>query len=81
MFDTEKTAPNKYLNIAIIGSLGLQLATQFVPGLRSLLGITPVTVSDGLVIGAASVIPLLINEATKKTGLRGADEKELHSHV
>lgn len=65
IFDAEKSAPNKYLNIAIIGSLGLQLASQFVPGLRSLLGITPITVSDGLVIGATSVIPLLINEATK----------------
>lgn len=65
MFDTEKSAPNKYLNMAIIGSLGLQLAAQIVPGMRSLLGITPITVSDGLVIGATSVFPLLINEATK----------------
>lgn len=65
IFDAEKPAPNKYLNIAIIGSLGLQLASQFVPGLRSLLGITPITVSDSLVIGATSVLPLLISEATK----------------
>jgi P-type Ca2+ transporter type 2C len=65
IFDAEQSAPNKYLNMAIIGSLGLQLAAQFVPGLRSLLGTTPITISDGLVIGATSVLPLLINEATK----------------
>ena len=65
IFDPVKSPPNRYLNIALIGSIGLQLAAQFVPGLRSLLGITPVTATDGLVIGATSVLPLLINEATK----------------
>ena len=66
IFDAEASAPNNYLNVAVIASLGLQLAAQFIPGLRGLLGLTPLTVSDGLVIGAASVIPLMINEATKK---------------
>jgi Ca2+-transporting ATPase len=65
IFDAEKPAPNKYLNMAVIGSLGLQLCTFFVPGLRSLLGTTPVSAFDGLVIGAASLAPLLLNEATK----------------
>lgn len=67
MFVAEKLPPNKYLNMAIIGSLGLQLAAQFIPGLRSLLGITTITASDALVIGTTSVLPLLINEATKET--------------
>ncbi len=65
IFDAEKPAPNKYLNIAVIGSLGLQLGTFFVPGLRNLLGTTPVSALDGLVIGVASLAPLLLNEATK----------------
>jgi P-type Ca2+ transporter type 2C len=70
IFDSEKVAPNKYLTAAVIGSLGLQLATLLVPGLRTLLGTTPVTLSDALVIGAASVIPLFVTEATK-TGVVG----------
>jgi P-type Ca2+ transporter type 2C len=65
IFDSVESPPNKYLNIAIVGSLALQLATVFVPGLRSLLGLTPITALDGLVIGSTSVIPLLISEATK----------------
>ncbi|MBI5251745.1 MAG: cation-transporting P-type ATPase [Desulfomonile tiedjei] len=63
-FDAEMP-PNKYLNAAVLGSLALQLTTLFVPGLRSLLGLTPLAVSDALVIGAASLVPLLVNEATK----------------
>jgi Ca2+-transporting ATPase len=69
IFDSEKAAPNKYLTLAVAGSLGLQLVTQLIPGLRTLLGIAPVGVSDHLVIGATSVLPLLITEATKKRGV------------
>ena len=80
IFDSEKSAPNKYLTAAVIGSLGLQLATQLIPGLRTLLGITPVAVSDALVIGATSVLPLLVTEATKN-GVGGTNEKRLHTHI
>jgi P-type Ca2+ transporter type 2C len=66
VFELTDSPPNRYLHVAILGSLGLQLATQFIPGLRSLLGITPITLFDGLVIGSASVVPLLITEATKR---------------
>lgn len=66
IFDSEKSEPNNYLNLAIAGSLGLQFAAQLVPGLRSLLGITPMNISDIFVVGATSVLPLLVNEATKK---------------
>jgi len=65
IFDSAYSAPNKYLTAAVIGSLGLQLATQLVPGLRSLLGLTPVGLADALVIGATSVFPLFVTEATK----------------
>jgi Ca2+-transporting ATPase len=65
IFDAEKSAPNKYLNIAVIGSLGVQLATFLIPGLRTLLSTTPVSAFDGLAIGVASLAPLLLNEATK----------------
>jgi len=66
VFEGGRSAPNTYLNIAVLGSLGLQLIAQFVPGLRSLLGITPLTALDGLVVGATAVLPLFVNEATKQ---------------
>jgi Ca2+-transporting ATPase len=37
-----------------------------VPPVRSFLGLTPINLIDGLVIGAGAVLPLLINEKTKK---------------
>ncbi len=62
--------PNPYLTIALLGSFGLQALTLLVPGLRTLLGITPLSWVDGLVIGAGTLLPFLANEATKT--LRGA---------
>lgn len=66
IFDKETLPPNKYMNIALAGSFLLQLLALTVPGLRNLLKISPVNLMDALVTGAASVIPLLINEATKR---------------
>ncbi len=65
IYDKEKLQPNKYLTMALAGSFGLQLLTFMVPGLRSLLGIAPVNLFDAAVIGIGSVLPLLVNEATK----------------
>lgn len=53
-----------YLTVA--GSLALQGATFIVPWLRNLLGITGINVTDGLVIGAGALLPLLVNETAKK---------------
>ena len=66
IFEREKMPSNRYLNIAIGGSLGLQLLTMIIPGLRNLLGITPISVSDGIVIGGSALLPLLVNEGTKQ---------------
>jgi Ca2+-transporting ATPase len=66
MFDQEKAPPNKYLTAAVIVTLGLQAIVQLVPGLRGLLGITPLTAVDGLVVGASALFPLLVSEATKQ---------------
>ncbi len=67
IFSEEKLPPNRYLNLALSGSLLLQLLTMIVPGLRNLLGIGAISVLDGAVIGASSLLPLLVNEATKTT--------------
>ncbi|HXX54039.1 MAG TPA: cation-translocating P-type ATPase C-terminal domain-containing protein, partial [Thermodesulfovibrionales bacterium] len=66
MFSKEKLPPNKYLNIALGGSFAVQLLAMVIPGLRNLLGIAPISVLDGIVIGSSAVFPLLVNEGTKK---------------
>ncbi len=68
IFEREKMPSNRYLNIAIGGSLGLQLIAMAIPGLRNLLGITPISLSDGIVVGGSALLPLLVNEGTKRTG-------------
>lgn len=66
IFDKEKLPSNKYLNIAIGGSFALQVIVMAVPGLRNLLGIAPINIIDGIVIGGSAVAPFLVNESTKK---------------
>jgi Ca2+-transporting ATPase len=57
--------PNPYLYWAIGGSVALQVLTLTIPGLRKLLGLTPVGLLDGFVIGGTAAAPLLVNEMTK----------------
>jgi Ca2+-transporting ATPase len=74
LFSSQRLPANPYLNWAVGGSLALQGLTIFIPGLRSLLNLAPIGVMDGLVIGAAAVLPLLVNEATKHPPAREEDE-------
>lgn len=60
--------PNRYLTVAVAGSLVLQGAALFIPGLRSLLGIGSIRGLDALVVGGNALIPFIINEAIKKQG-------------
>ncbi|HXX58014.1 MAG TPA: HAD-IC family P-type ATPase [Thermodesulfovibrionales bacterium] len=66
VFSKEKLPPNRYLNMALGGSFAVQCLAMFIPGLRNLLGLAPIGVLDGLVIGGSAVLPLLVNEGTKK---------------
>lgn len=61
---------NQYLNVAVIGSLVLQVLTQLVPSLRSLLGLTQISAVDTAVIGVSSCLPFLINETRKLSSQR-----------
>jgi Ca2+-transporting ATPase len=67
IYDADRLAPNKYLTIALTGSLGLQAMTLVIPGLRSFLGMGLLGPLDLMVTLGTAVAPLLINEATKKT--------------
>ncbi len=67
LFDLgEEIPPNHYLTAALGGSFALQLLAIAVPPLRTLLKIVPIDVLDGVVIGGSAVLPLAVNEATKK---------------
>ena len=58
--------PNRYLTLALGGSLAVQLLTAVVPWFRTILGLTPIGLVDGLVVAGGAILPLLVNEATKK---------------
>jgi len=74
IFSPGKLPPNRYLTMALGGSLAVQFLTVAVPGLRSLLGLAPVGLLDGLVISGSALLPLVINEATKKPPANGINE-------
>jgi Ca2+-transporting ATPase len=65
IFSAAGRPSNPYLNTAMGVSLGVQVLAAVVPGLRSLLGTTPLGLVDALVVGAGATLPLLVNEATK----------------
>ena len=69
IFDKEKLPANRYLNMALAGSAALQALAMIVPGMRSLLGLSPISLADWLVVGGAAAAPLLINEATKRSAV------------
>ncbi len=56
---------NPLLNLAVAGSIALQVVALLVPGLRTILGMTPISLVDGAVIAGTSLLPLLVNEMTK----------------
>lgn len=65
VFDHPPLPPNPYLRMALFGSFAVQALTFLVPGVRSLLGITPLSLGDGAVIGASALLPFVVNEKTK----------------
>jgi Ca2+-transporting ATPase len=68
--ETRQSLPrNPYLTAAVGGSMAIQGLAMAVPGIRSLLGITPISLIDGVVIGGSAIFPLLVNEVTKPKGI------------
>jgi Ca2+-transporting ATPase len=57
--------PNRYLDLAVGGTLLLQAGALMIPPLRRLLGISPLSLADYLVVGGAALAPLLMNERVK----------------
>ena len=77
LFSKDKLPPNRYLTVALTGSFAAQALAMTVPGLRSLLGTSPIGLVDGLAIAAGAGLPLLINEATKTIGKDISIHKEI----
>lgn len=75
LFNPGERSSNSYLNLALGGSLVLQLLAATVPGLRKLLGTTPIGIIDSLVIGAGASLPLLINEISKQIAAETTNTK------
>jgi Ca2+-transporting ATPase len=65
VFDRERLPTNNYLNVAVGGSIALQLLTMVVPALRRFLGVTPLNLIDAAVIGATAIGPFVANELRK----------------
>jgi Ca2+-transporting ATPase len=81
IFSERKLPPNPYLKWALGGSFALQALTMVIPGLRSLLGITPIGLLDSLVISGSAILPFIVNESTKEMKREASHEKGLHVHV
>ncbi len=61
---------NLYLELALGGSIAAQLAANLIPGIRRLLGMTPMGFMDALIVLASSGLPLLVNEALKDVSFK-----------
>jgi Ca2+-transporting ATPase len=65
IFDSKRLAQNKWLPIAVGGTMILQVLANLVPGIRRLLGTVPLTPIDWGVALTAAIVPFIINELTK----------------
>jgi Ca2+-transporting ATPase len=65
LFGKTRLPSNNYLNLAVGGSLLMQLLTIFVPPLRSLLGLSPMSFADISIAGGSAFVALMLNEASK----------------
>ena len=67
VFGNHELARNPFLTASVAGSIALQGLVLFAPPLRKLLGTTPVSLSDLIVIAGSAIAPALINDATKSS--------------
>jgi Ca2+-transporting ATPase len=77
VFSAERLPPNRYLNLALLGSFAVQVLALVVPGLRSLLGLAPIDLLDSLAIGASALFPFVVNEASKSVGTQNISERPM----
>ncbi len=66
IFSKERPPSNAYLDLAVGGSIVLQVLTMVIPGLRNFLGVVRPSLFDAALIGAGAALPLVINESRKR---------------
>ncbi len=66
-----KRAHNRYLELAVDGSLTLQALTIVLPPLRQFLGLTALGVADVAVVAGSALLSLAANELRKPSGVKG----------
>ena len=71
-FTAEALPPNRYLDAAVLGSLGLQAAALLIPGLRGALGLGRLSLVDALIAGFGGLVPFALNELSKLGRQNGA---------
>jgi len=64
----------------VAGTLGLQLAAMAVPPLRSLLGLTPLSVADWALVGGATILPFALKELRRQGDPNGIATKAADTH-
>ncbi|MFO7687731.1 MAG: cation-transporting P-type ATPase [Desulfobacterales bacterium] len=67
----QKRARNPYLDLAVGGSLALQVLTVVLPPLRQFLGLTPLGAVDIAVAAGSALLSLTANELCKPAGIKG----------
>jgi Ca2+-transporting ATPase len=67
LFEGPSLPSNSYLNMAIVGSLGLQALTIWFPPVCRLLGVAPLSPADLGIIGASSLLSLSVIETSKSS--------------
>jgi len=67
-------AANPFLILAILGAQGLHVATMYLPGLRDILSVQPIGLTDWLLVACLAASLLVVMELYKawmKPGRRG----------
>ncbi|MGM0453311.1 MAG: HAD-IC family P-type ATPase [Thermodesulfobacteriota bacterium] len=65
IFRPARRPSNHWVNLAVLGSVGLHLLTLFSPSLRSLLGLRAMTAAETALVFGSAVSALTVNEAIK----------------
>lgn len=65
LFTPTQRPRNRHLDAAVAGTLALQVLVGSIPGMRKLLGTSPLNISDIAVVFAAAAGPMLVNQVVK----------------
>ncbi len=65
-FGSGRRPQNKWLNMAVYGSIGLHLGIMFLPGIRGFLQLAPLSAIDTSVVFGSALLSFLGNEGIKR---------------